>query len=150
MASFCQIALRAFRSERFTPSQISRAAPAPRSRAWCEARHDRLRQWHRVHLQRHAGLVGGKQDRVAFVVPGKPLQNGFCESFNGRMRDELLNGTLFFGLAHAWNKIEVWADDYNILSALGSASQLNISSPVNGFGGVRAQPTTSVWADLMT
>ena len=41
------------------------------------------------------------------------MQNGFCESFNGRMRDELLNETLFFGLDHAREKIAAWADDYN-------------------------------------
>jgi transposase InsO family protein len=33
-----------------------------------------------------------------FIAPGKPMQNGFCESFNGRMRDELLNESLFLGL----------------------------------------------------
>ncbi|CAM5771863.1 hypothetical protein LMIY3S_03651 [Labrys miyagiensis] len=36
-----------------------------------------------------------------FIAPGKPMQNGFVESFNGRMRDELLNETLFFDLDHA-------------------------------------------------
>lgn len=48
-----------------------------------------------------------------FIAPGKPMQNGFCESFNGRMRDELLNETLFFGLDHARTRITDWADDYN-------------------------------------
>jgi transposase InsO family protein len=48
-----------------------------------------------------------------FIAPGKPMQNGFCESFNGRMRDELLNETLFFGLDHARARITEWADDYN-------------------------------------
>jgi len=48
-----------------------------------------------------------------FIAPGKPMQNGFCESFNGRMRDELLNESLFFGLDHARIKIADWADDYN-------------------------------------
>jgi len=36
-----------------------------------------------------------------YIAPGKPMQNAFIESFNGRMRDELLNETLFFGLGHA-------------------------------------------------
>jgi len=36
-----------------------------------------------------------------YIAPGKPMQNGFVESFNGRMRDELLNGTMFRNLAHA-------------------------------------------------
>jgi putative transposase len=48
-----------------------------------------------------------------FIAPGKPMQNGFCESFNGRMRDELLNETLFFGLDHARTKIADWVGDYN-------------------------------------
>ena len=48
-----------------------------------------------------------------FIAPGKPMQNGFCESFNGRMRDELLNETLFLGLDHARTRIAEWADDYN-------------------------------------
>jgi transposase InsO family protein len=48
-----------------------------------------------------------------FIAPGKPMQNGFCESFNGRMRDELLNETLFLGLDHARAKIANWVSDYN-------------------------------------
>ena len=35
-----------------------------------------------------------------YIAPGKPIQNGFVESFNGRMRDELLNETLFFSLSN--------------------------------------------------
>jgi len=48
-----------------------------------------------------------------YIEPGKPMQNGFCESFNGRMRDELLNETLFLGLAHARSLIADWVIDYN-------------------------------------
>ena len=48
-----------------------------------------------------------------FIAPGKPMQNGFCESFNGRMRDELLNESLFFGLDHARTRISAWVHDYN-------------------------------------
>jgi putative transposase len=48
-----------------------------------------------------------------FIAPGKPMQNGFCESFNGRMRDELLNESLFFGLDYARTRIKNWVDDYN-------------------------------------
>ena len=48
-----------------------------------------------------------------YIAPGKPMQNGYIESFNGRMRDELLNESLFLGLDHARTKIETWADDYN-------------------------------------
>ncbi|WP_434734537.1 IS3 family transposase (plasmid) [Rhizobium sp. YTUHZ044] len=48
-----------------------------------------------------------------YIAPGKPMQNGYVESFNGRMRDELLNESLFFGLDHARSAIAEWADDYN-------------------------------------
>ena len=48
-----------------------------------------------------------------FIAPGKPMQNGICESFNGRMRDELLNETLFFGLDRARAGIARWVADYN-------------------------------------
>ena len=41
------------------------------------------------------------------------MQNGFVESFNGRMRDELLNETMFRNLAHARGVIAAWAADYN-------------------------------------
>ena len=48
-----------------------------------------------------------------FIAAGKPMQNGFCESFNGRMRDELLNESLFLGLDHARKKLRTWVEDYN-------------------------------------
>ena len=48
-----------------------------------------------------------------YTAPGKPTQNAFVESFNGRMRDELLNETLFTNLDHAREKIAAWAWDYN-------------------------------------
>jgi putative transposase len=57
-----------------------------------------------------------------FIAPGKPMQNGFCESFNGRMRDELLNETLFFDLDHVRTKLTRWVSDFNLRrphSALG-------------------------------
>ena len=49
-----------------------------------------------------------------FIAPGKPMQNGFIESFNGRLRDELLNETLFFDLDDARAKIAAWVADYNL------------------------------------
>jgi putative transposase len=48
-----------------------------------------------------------------YIAPGKPMQNGYIESFNGRMRDELLNESLFFGLDHARELIAAWVEDYN-------------------------------------
>ena len=48
-----------------------------------------------------------------YIAPGKPMQNGFVESFNGRLRDECLNEHLFAGLAEARRIIAEWRYDYN-------------------------------------
>lgn len=58
-----------------------------------------------------------------YIAPGKPQQNGFIESFNGRLRDELLNETLFTSLAQARVVLANWQHDYNTIrphSALGN------------------------------
>jgi len=51
--------------------------------------------------------------RLNFTTPGKPTQNAFVESFNGRMRDEFLNQNLFFGLNDARMSAARWVDFYN-------------------------------------
>jgi transposase InsO family protein len=48
-----------------------------------------------------------------YIAPGKPMQNGFVESFNGSFRDECLNETLFSSLAQARAAIATWKEDYN-------------------------------------
>jgi putative transposase len=48
-----------------------------------------------------------------YIAPGKPQQNGYVESFNGRLRDECLNETLFASLSHARSVLSSWRDDYN-------------------------------------
>ncbi len=58
-----------------------------------------------------------------YIAPGKPTQNAFIESFNGRLRDELLNETLFRSLAHARAVLADWKEDYNTFrphSAIGN------------------------------
>ena len=58
-----------------------------------------------------------------YIAPGKPTQNAFVESFNGRLRDELLNETLFVSLVHARSALDAWKNDYNTVrphSALGN------------------------------
>ena len=59
--------------------------------AWCE--------------QRRIGLL--------HIQPGRPMQNGHVESFNGRLRDECLNANWFATLADARAKIEAWREEYN-------------------------------------
>ena len=48
-----------------------------------------------------------------YIQPGKPMQNGFMESFNGKLRDECLNEHVFSSLAEARRLIEAWRVDYN-------------------------------------
>lgn len=48
-----------------------------------------------------------------YIAPGKPMQNGYIESFNGRMRDELLNESLLLDLDQARHTIAAWIADYN-------------------------------------
>jgi putative transposase len=51
--------------------------------------------------------------KLDFIRPGRPVQNAYIESFNGRLRDECLNGEIFFGLEDARHKLERWRHDYN-------------------------------------
>ena len=70
-----------------------------------------------------------------YIAPGKPQQNAFIESFNGRLRDELLNETLFASLAHVREALAIWKDDYNTvrphsaLNNLPPAVYAKISAP---------------------
>ena len=60
--------------------------------------------------------------KLSFIRPGKPIENAFAESFNGRLRDECLNTNWFLSLKHARGVIEDWRKDYNTVrphSALG-------------------------------
>ena len=54
--------------------------------------------------------VGAK---TAFIEPGSPWENGYCESFNSKLRDELLNSEIFYSLAEAKVIIEAWRRYYN-------------------------------------
>jgi len=60
--------------------------------------------------------------QTAYITPGSPWENGYCESFNGKLRDELLNGEIFYTLKEAEVIIEHWRNHYNTTrphSALG-------------------------------
>ncbi|CDM60153.1 insertion sequence transposase (plasmid) [Rhizobium favelukesii] len=70
------------------------------------------------------------------------MQNGYVESFNGRMRDELLNESLFFGLDHARSAIAEWADDYNHFrphSSLGYKTPADFAGTIAATGSNAAQ-----------
>ena len=51
--------------------------------------------------------------KLDFIRPGKPVENSYIESFNGRLRDECLNVEVFFTLADVHDKLERWRQDYN-------------------------------------
>lgn len=55
----------------------------------------------------------GDKVKVEWIQPGKPVQNAFIESFNGRMRDEFLNETQFFDIVDAQEKVDKWIKYYN-------------------------------------
>ena len=78
--------------------------------------------------------------RLRFIAPGKPVQNCFIESFNGRLRDECLNQHWFWSLADARQIVEEWRLDYNQArphSALGGLTpeeyRLGIRQPEAGW-----------------
>ena len=55
----------------------------------------------------------GRGVKLRLIEPGKPNQNAYIESFNGRLRDECLNENWFTSLAHARTVIEAWRREYN-------------------------------------
>lgn len=76
---------------------------------------------HEIVLDNGPELTSNAMDRWAsghgvqlrFIAPGKPVQNAFIESFNGRLRDECLNEHWFTTLADARGTVEAWRRDYN-------------------------------------
>ena len=68
-------------------------------------------------VQEWIGAVGAK---TAYIMPGSPWENGFIESFNARLRDELLDGEIFYSLAEAKIVIESWRRHYNTVRPHGS------------------------------
>jgi putative transposase len=61
-------------------------------------------------VQDWIAAVGAK---AAYIAPGSPWENGFIESFNARLRDELLDGEIFYSLAEARIVVESWRPHYN-------------------------------------
>jgi putative transposase len=57
--------------------------------------------------------LAGVGAKTLYIEPGSPWENGYCESFNGKLRDELLNGEIFYSLREAQVIIEQWRKHYN-------------------------------------
>ena len=98
------------------------------------------------------GVPGAK---TAFIEPGIPWENGYCESFNGSLRDELLNGEIFYSLAEARILIEAWRRHYNTVrphSSLGyrPPAPEAVPSPVSpsGSASLHLRPTLAMEASM--
>jgi len=108
-----------------------------------------------TELTSNAILRWADDHKVAwhYIAPGKPVQNAFAESFIGRLRNELLNETLFRSLPHARATLEAWRTDYNTArphSRLGWTSPI-IYAPARRSAALRsadgsAQRTASITA----
>ena len=57
--------------------------------------------------------LGSLGTGTLYIEPGSPSENGYCESFNGKLRDECLNGEIFYSLKEAQIVIELWRVEYN-------------------------------------
>jgi putative transposase len=74
-----------------------------------------------------------------YIDPGKPVQNAFIESFNGRLRDEFLNETLFTSLGQARIALEDWRRDYNVVRPHSGIDWLTPAEFATGFETRRAK-----------
>ena len=81
-----------------------------------------------------------------YIAPGRPMQNGYIESFNGRMRDELLNETLFVDLDQARLLIGAWVIDYNTARP---HSSLGYKTPA-AYAGTLTAPKGVTLAEALT
>lgn len=100
-------------------------------------------------------ILAWQQDRGVewhYIAPGKPMQNGFVESFNGRLRDECLNEHLFASLVYARQIIEDWRIDYNTerphtslggLTPVEYADQRTEALPLNNSSALRTVDLTA-------
>ena len=96
----------------------------------------------------NAILGWAKEQRVEwhYIAPGKPMQNGYIESFNGRMRDELLNESLFMDLDQARQLIGAWVTDYNTARP---HSSLGYKTPV-AYAGTLTAPKGVTLVEALT
>jgi putative transposase len=94
-----------------------------------------------TELTSNAILSWAGQTKVEwhYIAPGKPTQNAFVESFNGRLRDEFLNETLFSSLSQARLALEEWRRDYNTVRPHSRIGWLTPAVHAAQFGPQRAE-----------
>jgi putative transposase len=111
--------------------RIARASGYPRSITcdngpeFCSRAFDQWAHLHRI--------------RIDYIRPGKPVENGFIESFNARLRDECLNLELFWSVEDAKIKLDAWRADYNTTRPHSGLGNL----PPAAFPGAAVQPVTN-------
>lgn len=98
-----------------------------------------------TELTSHAVLGWVEETGVEwhYIAPGKPMQNGLCESFNGRLRDECLNEHVFRSLSEARHLVETWRIDYNTVrphSSLDGLAPSVFASRSSSEGQIEAGP----------
>jgi putative transposase len=76
-----------------------------------------------------------------YITPGKPSENGFTESLNGKIRDECLNEHVFTSLSHAKEVLENWRQDYNYVRP---HSSLNYQTPMEFLGKINGMMDASI------
>jgi putative transposase len=84
--------------------------------------------------------------RLSFIRPGKPVENAYIESFNGRFRDECLNEHWFLTMAHARRAIEAWRIEYNTERPYSSLGNLTPEEYAKN-GSARTKEAESLTAD---
>ena len=83
-------------------------------RVTCEPAHNLIPEESNAEADSPAGA------KTAYIAPGSPWEKGFIESFNARLRDELLDGEIFYSLAEVKIVIESWRRHYNTVRPRGS------------------------------
>lgn len=94
-------------------------------------------------------ILGWAKDYLVewhYIAPCRPMQNGYIESFNGRMRDDLLNEGLFIDLAQARQLISAWVTDYNTAR---SHSSLGYKTPA-AYAGILTAPKGVTLGEALT
>ncbi len=86
--------------------------------------------------------------QAAFIEPGSPWENGYCESFNSKLRDELLNGEIFYSLAEARVVIEGWRQHYNTVRPHSSLGYKPPAPSAKIWPPTKVQPAMPVTTDV--
>ena len=85
---------------------------------------------------------------LVFIRPGKPIENAYAESFNGRVREECLNQHAFESVSHARVVIDAWRDDYNLVRPHSSLGGLSPEEFLQQWSSAQTPPTTAASVDV--